>query len=477
MISLYDTATRSVAPLELRDPSKVSMYVCGPTVYGPAHLGHARMALVFDVMRRYLQWSGLEVTFVSNVTDIDDKIIARAAEEGRDPAEFAKAWERAWYSTMESLGVRRPDLDPHATDYVEQMVGTIGKLVAKDAAYVTSDGVYLAVDSVADYGLLAHQSLDEMLEGGGDRDLVGTEKRNPADFVLWKFAKPGEPSWPSPWGDGRPGWHTECVVMSLDLLGDDFDLHGGGVDLAFPHHENERAQAVALGRPFSRRWAHNGFVEVGGEKMSKSLDNFTTVDDLLARHDPRALRLLILQAHYRSPVEVTASSMANAEAALGRLDALARRTVDLDSDAVASDAIGSGATGSGATGSGAVGAEDPARMAAFRARMDDDLDTPGAMAVLFGCVTDANRALDSGPEGRAEAAPIVAAWRCMLDAVGLDVVAETDELPPEVLELCRRRDEARAQRDFAAADALRDELTAGGWVVEDTASGTAVRRD
>ncbi|MGI9578176.1 MAG: class I tRNA ligase family protein, partial [Microthrixaceae bacterium] len=219
MISLYDTVARNVSPLELRDPSKVDIYVCGPTVYGPAHLGHARMALVFDILRRYLSWSGLDVTFVSNITDIDDKIIALANAEDRPESEVAEQWEAAWYATMDALDVLRPDADPHATAYVEQMVELIAVLIESDSAYVTSDGIYLSVTSVPDYGLLAHQSLDEMLAGGGDREIVGEEKRHPADFALWKFAKTGEPSWPSPWGDGRPGWHTECVVMSLDLLG------------------------------------------------------------------------------------------------------------------------------------------------------------------------------------------------------------------------------------------------------------------
>jgi len=451
VIRLHDTVTRTVEPLELRDPDRVGMYVCGPTVYGPAHLGHARMALVFDILRRYLEWSGLSVTFVSNITDIDDKIIARATEEQRPAGDVARDWEAAWYATMDTLGVRRPDQDPHATAYVERMVELVGQLLDRGAAYVTSDGVYLSVASVQDYGLLAHQSLEDLQAGGGDRELVGEEKRNPSDFALWKLAKPGEPSWPSPWGDGRPGWHTECVVMSLDLLGDGFDLHGGGVDLTFPHHENERAQAVAVGRTFARRWMHNGFVEVGGEKMSKSLGNFTTVDDLTSRHDPRALRLLILQAHYRSPVEVTPASMSNAEAALGRLDALARRSADLP----------------GVT-------PDPERLAAFRARMDDDLDTPGAMAVVFGATTDANRALDAGDADAAAA--VVAAWRSMLEAVGLSVDVADEELPDEVREQCRRRDEARADRNWAEADAIRDVLAAQGWVVEDTAEGTAVRR-
>ena len=456
MISLYDTVTREVSPLDLREPGKVGIYVCGPTVYGPAHLGHARMALVFDILRRYLEWSGLEVTFVSNITDIDDKIIALANSEGRSESEVAREWEAAWYSTMDALGVGRPDDDPHATAYVERMVALIGELVASDRAYVTGDGIYLEVATVADYGLLAHQSLDDMVAGGGDRELVGGEKRNPADFALWKFVKPGEPSWPSPWGDGRPGWHTECVVMSLDLLGDDFDLHGGGIDLAFPHHENERAQAAAVGRGFSRRWVHNGFVEVGGEKMSKSLGNFTTADDLISRHDPRALRLLVLQAHYRSPVEVTPASMGNAESALERFDALARRA-----DALSSEAVGDAVE------------PDEERLSAFRAAMDDDLDTPAAMAVAFGCVTDANRLLDAGDLDAA--GPLIVAWRSMLDAVGLAPVVLSEELPPEVAELCARRDEARAAKEWASADAIRDELVAKGYVVEDTADGTAVR--
>ncbi len=463
MISLYDSASRSVAPLELRDPRRVSMYVCGPTVYGPAHLGHARMALVFDILRRYLMWSGLEVTFVSNVTDIDDKIIARALEEGRPSSEVAIDWEAAWYSTMETLAVLPPDVDPHATAYVEQMVALVAELVERGSAYMTSDGVYLSVQDVDGYGLLAHQSLDDLVAGGAERDLVGAEKRHPGDFALWKLAKPGEPSWPSPWGPGRPGWHTECVVMSLDLLGDGFDLHGGGIDLAFPHHENERAQAVLAGREFARHWVHNGFVEVGGEKMSKSLGNFTTVDELTAAHDPRALRLLILQSHYRSPVEVTPTSMGNAEAALERLDALARRTAELTG-------VNPG------TGRGAAldsPAPDTGRLEAFRARMDDDLDTPGAMAIVFGCITDANRALDEGDE--ATAAPVVAAWRSMLDAVGLEVALATETLPDDVLEQCRRRDEARAARDFTTADAIRDTLVECGWVVEDTPAGTTVR--
>ncbi|HWI05203.1 MAG TPA: cysteine--tRNA ligase, partial [Acidimicrobiales bacterium] len=294
MIRLHDTALGRTAGVELRDAGKVSLYVCGPTVDNHPHIGHGRMALVWDVLRRYLEWMGLDVRFVSNITDIDDKIIARANAEGRSHSDVAVQYEAAWYDAMDRLGVKRPTVDPHATAYVDQMVELIAGLVAAGKAYETSDGVYLSVDTVPGYGLLARQALDT-LRSGARVDVVD-EKRTPLDFALWKKAKPDEPSWPSPWGDGRPGWHTECVVMSLDLLGEDFDIHGGGIDLAFPHHENERAQAVAAGKDFARRWTHNGHVQMGGEKMSKSLGNITNLTDLLAAVDPRAYRLVVLQS-------------------------------------------------------------------------------------------------------------------------------------------------------------------------------------
>ncbi|MGZ4786852.1 MAG: cysteine--tRNA ligase, partial [Acidimicrobiales bacterium] len=302
MLQLFDTAEGRVVPFETREPGKVSMYVCGPTVYGPPHLGHGRFSLVFDVLRRYLEWSGFEVTYVSNITDIDDKIIERANAEGRSADEIARKCEKVWYKAMDAINVKRPTHDPHATAYVDQMVALIADLVARGDAYETGDGVYFSAQSVPDYGLLARQSIESLQVGA--RVEANDEKRSPVDFALWKKAKPGEPSWPSPWGDGRPGWHTECVVMALDLLGEGFDLHGGGQDLAFPHHENERAQAVAQGRDFAHHWAHTGFVEIGGEKMSKSLGNFTNLLDLIDSTDPRAFRLLVLRSHYRSPIEV-----------------------------------------------------------------------------------------------------------------------------------------------------------------------------
>jgi cysteinyl-tRNA synthetase len=449
VIRLHDTALGRIADVELRDAGKVSMYVCGPTVYDLPHIGHGRMALVWDVLRRYLEWSGLDVRFVSNVTDIDDKIIQRANETGRSSAEVAVQYEAAWYDATDRLGVKRPTVDPHATAYVDQMVDLIAGLVADGSAYETSDGVYLSVEAVPGYGLLARQSLDSLRSGA--RVEVVEEKRSPVDFALWKRAKPGEPTWPAPWGDGRPGWHTECVVMSLDLLGEGFDLHGGGIDLAFPHHENERAQAVAAGREFARRWAHNGHVQMGGEKMSKSLGNITNLTDLLAAVDPRAYRLVVLQSHYRAPVEVTGSTIDAATATLAGLDAFARRVADIP-----------------------VAGADAGALERFRVAMDDDLDTPRAMAELLTLVRTANTALDAGDTTTAAAQ--AAAVQEMAGAVGLVLRGGGDEIPADVAELVAARDDARARRDFAGADALRDRLIGLGWAVEDTPQGTRVHR-
>jgi len=306
----------------MRRPGHLSIYLCGPTVYGPPHLGHGRATLVYDILRRYLTWTGVQVRLVSNITDIDDKIIDRANREGRPWQDITHKCEDVWFRAMESLGVERPNDVPHATEYVESMVDMIATLVANDRAYATSDGVYLSITSVNDYGLLAHQRLEDMLAGGGEREVLGAdEKRHPADFALWKFSKPGEPSWPSPWGDGRPGWHSECVVMSLELLGEGFDLHCGGADLRFPHHENERAQAVALGKEFAAHWMHNGFVvDAEGEKMSKSLGNVANLLDLVEKYDPRAYRMLLLQTHYRSPVRVGQDNIDAAVKALAGID-------------------------------------------------------------------------------------------------------------------------------------------------------------
>ncbi len=505
-LRLFDTATGTVHPLVVRDPGRVGMYVCGPTVYDVPHLGHGRFSLVFDVLRRYLQFCGVQVRYVSNITDVDDKILERAEREGRRPTEVAAEFEAVWWDAMDALGVARPDETPHATAWVEQMVAFIGELAGRGLAYETDDGVYLDVERVPGYGLLALQPLDSLRAGA--RVEASEAKRSPLDFALWKkvgvagagpgaaaaaaagaAALPGtrgtgagaagavgegaaartgpgagELWWPSPWGPGRPGWHTECVVMSLGLLGDGFDLHGGGQDLRFPHHENERAQAVALGRPFARHWAHNGFVEVEGEKMSKSLGNFTSLTDLLARADGRAYRLLVLRSHYRKPIEVNLATVADAEEALARLDGIARRLPD---------AVAAGAAATTADQALAAGADADA-VAAFRAAMDDDLDTGGALAGIFELVRRANAAADAGQQaGAGQAAVTVAA---LAGALGLELRAAAGEADAETEALVAERDAARAAKDWVRADAVREELTARGWIVEDGPSGTAIRR-
>jgi cysteinyl-tRNA synthetase len=464
VLKLHDTATGKVAPLSLRTPGKVSMYVCGPTVYDAPHLGHGRFSLVFDVLRRYLIFIGLDVTYVSNITDIEDKIIARAAERGISESELTATYEAVWWEAMDALGVLRPDETPHATAYVDRMVDLVVDLVDRGVAYETDDGVYLSVRDVPGYGLLAHQPLESLRAGA--RVEADSDKRSPLDFVLWKKAKPGEPTWQSPWGPGRPGWHTECVVMSLDLLGDGFDLHGGAIDLIFPHHENERAQAVALGRKFARHWVHNGWVTVAGEKMSKSLGNFTSLDDLLARSDARAYRLLVLRSHYRSPIEVTPGTVHDAEAGLARLDEMARR-FRLE-DPLASDPVVD-------PGDEAGPGVDTGAVARFRQRMDDDLDTPGALATVFDLVRQANASADVGDDDDARRGARTVAVLCA--ALGLPLRSgDGGEMDPTSENLVRQRDEAREARDWARADALRDRLVELGWLVEDGPDGTRVRR-
>lgn len=455
MLRLHDTAFGGVRELALRDPGRVSMYVCGPTVDGPPHIGHGRQLLVYDVLRRYLEWSGLEVQHVSNITDIDDKIIARAAKEGRTAAEVAAEFETAWNDAAAGLGVLPPHDTPHATAYVKEMVELIADLVDRGVAYQTSDGVYFAIEEVDGYGLLAGQALDTLRVG--ERVDVVDEKRSPFDFALWKAAKPGEPSWDSPWGPGRPGWHTECVVMSLRLLGDGFDLHSGGLDLKFPHHENERAQAVALGHTFACHWMHHAFVETAGEKMSKSIGNFTTLPDLLARTDPRAYRLLVLQSHYRSPLEVVPETVAVAERTLDRLDQLIRRW----------DALGDKRPSP-------LPPPDSAALTTFRRVMDEDLGTPAATGWLFELVRSANVALDAGHTY--DGASFVLAVLEMAGALGLVAREAETTLDDVTTRLVAERDSARAAKDFVRSDEIRDELVALGWTVQDSPSGTSIHR-
>ena len=452
MLHLYDTATREVRALKQREPGHIDIYLCGPTVYGPPHIGHGRATVVYDILSRYLEWSGVKVRLVSNVTDIDDHIIERALRENRPWSEIAHYCEQVWFEAMGKLGVRTPTHIPHATEFVEQMVEMIGKLMASGSAYVTGDGVYLDITTVSDYGMLAHQPLEEMMSGGGDRQVVGSaEKRNAADFVLWKFSKPGEPSWPSTWGAGRPGWHSECVVMSLAILGEDFDLHCGGMDLIFPHHENERAQAVALGKTFAHHWMHHAFiVDAEGIKMSKSIGNVDNLVDFVEHYDPRAYRMLLLQTHYRSPVKVSQDTIDAAVKSVAGLDAFASRMSELSTQP-----------------------PDHAVIARFREIMDNDLDTPVATAHIFDTVRLANTALDQGDTNRA--ASLGAAVIDMFGAVGL-MLNTAANVDAAIVRRAAELDEARAAKDFSTADAIRDELQAAGFLIETTKDGTRVRR-
>lgn len=502
MISLYDTLAGAVKPLELRQPGRVTIYACGPTVYDEPHLGHARGALTYDILRRYLQWRGLDVQHVANVTDIDDKIIERANREGLTEPELAARWDAVYVEAMEALGVLPPHQRPRATEWVDEMVEFVEGLMAGGKAYATESGVYLRVGQVPGYGDLVHRSLDDLRSGAGARVEVDEAKEDPLDFALWKAAKPGEPTWPSPWGPGRPGWHIECVTMSLGLLGDGFDLHGGGDDLVFPHHTNERAEAIAAGRDFARHWVHNAMLNVDGQKMAKSVGNFRTVGELLGQHpaNARAFRLLVLQTHYRKTMEVNAEVMAQARSAAARLDAMARRAAaagikidGLDLDLVGIG-IGTDRPGRDPAGTGIDRPDrDPAAAAAFQTAMDADLGTPEALAAVFETLRRANAALDRGND--ADAAALAATVVELAGVLGLRVGAADRAARPsvstgeaasepaaagedaEIKALVAARQQARAARDFAEADRLRDELSARGVTVEDTPSGPVWHRN
>lgn len=436
----------------------VSMYVCGPTVYDYPHIGHGRFVLVFDILRRYLISQGYQVRYVSNITDVDDKILAKADAEGVAPAEITNRYEEIWWETMDKLRVLRPDSTPHATQYVEKMATFVAKLIEEDVAYQLNDGIYFDVSTVSDYGLLARQSLESLRAGARVDEDRG--KRSPADFALWKFFPNSTNSYVTPLGIGRPGWHTECVVMARDILGECFDIHGGGLDLAFPHHENERAQAIADGAPFANYWIHNGFIVVGDEKMSKSLGNFVTLPELIGDGDPRSYRLLVLQSHYRSPLEVTKNTIGDATSALGRLDNFSRRYFDAiaTSPELAADFE---------TSSGAI-------LDAFVEAMDNDLDTPKVMALLFSAIASANGGFDRGDltSAIAEGSQIIR----IIKALALDIEEDEAAIPPDVMEIFHMRLAARDSKDFATSDRLRYELASRGYVVEDKKGISTIRR-
>ncbi|MCH7787895.1 MAG: cysteine--tRNA ligase [Acidobacteria bacterium] len=458
MIEFTDSLTRTKRPFEPIRDGEVSIYWCGPTVYDDPHLGHARSALGFDILTRYLRWRGFEVTLVRNVTDIDDNIIARAAQRGLSETEISQIYEAAYLTEMDRLGIISPDHSPHATDYVDEMIKVIATLLDRNMAYVVEgSGVYFDVSALDAYGALVNRDPDELRESAGARVALDDDKADPLDFALWKAAKPDEPTWDSPWGPGRPGWHIECVSMSVNLLGPHFDIHGGGDDLTFPHHENERAEALGAGQPFANYWIHNAMVQVEGEKMSKSLGNFTTLAEMLDAYDPRAFRLLVLQTHYRRTMEINASALDPAVTAIERLDTFARR-----------------ARLAGFDGSG-IARHEPS-VDAFRNAMDDDLSTPAAIAVIFDTVRLANAALDADdPTAEALCNTVIelsAALGLVLDGADGAVDDDADTID----DLIAQRSTAREQRDFAGADRIRDELSAMGVTIEDGAMGTTWHR-
>jgi cysteinyl-tRNA synthetase len=452
---------RQKVPFVPRTEGEVAMYVCGPTVYDVPHLGHGRTALTYDMIRRYLEWSGYKVTVASNVTDIDDKIISRAEDEGRTEPEVAAEFTVAYDEQMDRLGVIAAESRPHATQFIDGMIDIVSDLLARDAAYVVPEkGVYFSVEGLSDYGRLAGRSLDQLLDDAGQRVDVDADKRSPLDFALWKAAKPGEPSWVTPWGVGRPGWHTECVAMSLSALGPGFDIHGGGDDLCFPHHQNEWAQVTATGQPFARHWVHSAMVNVAGEKMSKSLGNFTNLAEAIDTAGPRALRLLALQTHYRRAMEMGRDALSAAAAAIDRLDAFHRRMRAADIDLV-------------------NGGTDPQSLGAFREAMDDDFGTPVALDQAFSLVREANAGLDDGELAVAGAKARTAAM--LFTALGIEIGIDggaTDSGPEaeEIEGLIEQRQTARSEGDFETADRIRDQLAEAGIAVEDTADGVTWHR-
>jgi len=478
MLRIHNSLTGRKEDLRPLVPGHVSMYVCGITVYDYCHLGHARMLIVFDIVQRYLRFSGYDVTYVRNITDIDDKIINRARENDEPIEALTGRFIAAMNEDCRALGIESPDYEPRATGHLPAIIRMIEKLIEKGYAYVGSNGdVYYAVARFAPYGRLSGKRLSDLRAGA--RIEVDEAKRDPLDFVLWKSAKPGEPSWPSPWGPGRPGWHIECSAMSTEILGPHFDIHGGGMDLKFPHHENEIAQSsAACDAPFVNVWMHNGFVRVDDEKMSKSLGNFFMVRDVRAAvRDPEVIRCFMVSSHYRAPINYTHESLEQADAALERLYLALR----------------------GVTPTAEV-APGPAT-AAFRAAMDDDFNTPQALAALYGLASDLNRAKAEGRS--ADASALAAELRSLASVLGIaqqdpetflrkprprvaeatgtiEAQARPGGVAPlsdaDIDRLVGARRAARTARDFKEADRIRDELAAHGVVLEDGPTGTTWRR-
>ena len=452
-LHLYDTATRSLRPFEPLVPGKASIYLCGATVQAPPHIGHIRSGVNFDILTRWLAHSGYEVTFLRNVTDIDDKILRKSAGAGRPWWAWAAQNEAAFTWAYDTLGCLRPTYEPRATGHITEMIDLMQRLIDTGHAYPSDGDVYYDVRSFPSYGSLSRQNMEAMHPAG---DTEGEHrKRDPRDFALWKSSKPGEPTWPTPWGPGRPGWHLECSAMATRYLGAQFDIHGGGLDLVFPHHENEIAQSVGAGDAFARYWMHNAWLTIGGEKMSKSLGNSLLVTEIVKQWRPVEVRYYLGSAHYRSNMEFSADALDEAAAAYHRIENFYERAVEFVDDAQPT---------------GAVCAE-------FVEAMDDDLGVPQALAAVHNVVREGNSALAEGDRVTVQGA--LASVLAMTDVLGINPQrwhqATSSDLTPVVDALVQvaleQRTAARARKDFAAADAIRDQLAEAGVIVEDTPSG------
>jgi cysteinyl-tRNA synthetase len=474
-LKLYNTLSRSITEFTPLKDQEAGIYVCGPTVYDHAHIGHARAAVAFDILVRHLGAEGYKVNYVRNFTDIDDKIIARAKEKGVPWKELADFFIQSFSEDMDALGCLTPTHTPRATEYITQMQEDIQGILDSGHAYPLDGDIYFDVESLKSYGRLSRREADE--SEAGARVAVDDRKKNPADFALWKAAKPGEPSWPSPWGPGRPGWHIECSVMSARLLGPAFDIHGGGQDLVFPHHENEIAQSAALGRPMANIWAHNGFVNINNEKMSKSLGNFFNIKDIIREWPAEVLRFFLLSSHYRSPLDYSEDALAEARKALERI----YRTIVKARDSL----------GAGAPDASPELPEVAALRGRFRSAMDDDLNTSQALGVLFDAVRLLNREASAG--GSAAVSQLIGLLAAMGEVLGLRLDAPeiffsqldrvkfpgggaegglTKELIEEKIRL---REEARKKKDWAEADRIRSELSEAGIILEDGSGKTSWR--
>ena len=457
-MKLFNTMTRRKEEFEPVEQGKVKIYACGPTVYNFFHIGNARPFIIFDTLRRYFEYIGYDVTFVQNFTDVDDKMIARAAEEKTTLRELGERFIRAYFEDAQGLGIRPATVHPKATEHIGDIIKLVSRLIEKGHAYEVDGDVYFDVTSFPGYGKLSGQSPEDRMAGA--RIDVTEKKRNPEDFALWKAAKPGEDSWDSPWGKGRPGWHIECSAMSMRYLGETIDIHGGGQDLIFPHHENEIAQSeAATGKPFARYWMHNGYINVDNEKMSKSKGNFFTVRDISQKYDLLVVRLFMLSAHYRNPVNFSEELIAQAASAMARIKNCRENLKHIM------------ATGSGSP----VNVKEKIRALedSFRNAMDDDLNTAEAIGAIFEYIRDVNLAFEHGGDKKS-AEEALAALDKVLDVLGL--VPREEAIPGEVLELAKRRQEARAGKNYAEADALRDRIAALGYEVKDTPEGPKINK-